>query len=416
MGIMDRHDFTVKGIPFSAILVGETDVDPEALIRSLTKVSEAGIGIMGHAPFKRYYYIIHMAEGNFGGGLEHRSSTVLNVSGNVGKQPHPWAWLSAHEFFHLYNVKRIRPDVLGPFDYQNKVRTPSLWFAEGVTEYYAQVILRKSGITTPEDFLGWMSGEIANLQRNPARLKISAEEASRRGWEGGSFGFGGLSYYQKGSLLGLYFDIRIRAATANRKSLDDVMRRLDEEYGKKNVGYPEDGILKALTAVGGVDFSPEYDRLVRRTEEIPWEETLRAAGLRFTSLNERQAATGFSTTRGEADQVLIQKVDEENPAVGGLKAGDELASLNGMRVRFDAWQRAAERFRPGQRLLLGIRRDNRPFELIVTVGSRSIPPDRVVPIAEVDEAARRIRDGLLRRNTQAADIVPPLPARVGAAP
>ena len=401
MGMMDRHDFTVKGIPFAAIIVGESNVDRAALLNTLKRVSAAGIDIFGHAPFKRYHYIIHMDTGNFGGGIEHRNSTVLNVWGMVTRQPHPWAALSAHEFFHAYNVKRIRPAVLGPFDYVNKVRTSSLWFAEGVTEYYAQVLLRKSGITSAAQFLGWMSNEISTLQSTGARLKISAEEASLKAWEGGSVGFGGLNYYLKGSLLGLLFDIKIRHATDNAKNLDDAMQLLDERYGKMNIGYPEDAILKAINEAAGLDLSKDYERYVRGVEEIPWSSILRLAGLRFAHADEKQAFFGISTTRGEGDGILVEEIVEETPAASSrLKIGDIITSLNGVRVRFDTWHANLEKLRPGQRVAVGVRRGSRAVKISVTVGTRPVPRSQILPDIKADARARRVRDGLLRNESK----------------
>ncbi len=397
MGKMERHDFTVKEIPFAAIIVGESNVDRGALLNTLKRISRAGIDIFGHAPFKRYHYIIHMDTGNFGGGIEHRNSTVLNVWGLVSRQPHPWAALSAHEFFHAYNVKRIRPSALGPFDYVNKVRTSSLWFAEGVTEYYAQILLRKSGINTANQFLGWMSNEISTLQSTAARLKVSAEEASLKAWEGGSVGFGGLNYYLKGSLLGLLFDIKIRHATDNKKNLDYVMRLLDERFGKMNIGYPDDAILKAINETAGTDLTQAYERYVSGVEEIPWAETLRLAGLRFAHANEKQAFLGISTARAADEGILVEEIAEEIPAASSkLKVGDIITSLDGARVRFDTWPRRIEKLRPGQKVALGARRDGRVLGIRLTVGARPVPRSQILPNINADARARRVRDGLLR--------------------
>ena len=407
MGKFERLDFTVKGLPFAAILVGESNVERSSLVDTFKRVSAAGIDIMGYAPFKRYYYFVHFDTGNFGGGLEHRNSTILNVFGLVSRQPYPWAALAAHEFFHLYNVKRLRPETLGPFDYLKKTRTANLWFAEGVTEYYAQVLLRKSGITTQDDFRKWMSNEIGTLQRNPARLKISAEEASMKGWEGGSMGFGGLNYYLKGSLLGLMFDIKIRAATGNKESLDDVLRLLEKQYGQRNVGYPEDAILKAINEVTAADFTDTYDRYVRGTEEIPWADVLQLAGLRFSQPNERQPYFGISTVRGANGAVLVEEMMEYSPAaVAGLKNGDIIVTLNGAPVRFDEWSAAVNRLRPGRKAVLAVRRGGRSIPIAVTVGSRPVSPMQVLIDPAADAAARRVRDGLLRRTQNSTAMSP----------
>jgi predicted metalloprotease with PDZ domain len=395
MGRFERLDFKVRGIPFAAILVGDTTVNRRALVEVLQKIGAAGIGLFGYAPFKHYYFFIHNSVGNFGGGLEHRSSTVLNVGrfrdarGLIG--------LAAHEYFHAWNVKQIHPEALGPFDYTQKVRTRALWFAEGVTEYYAWVLPRMAGLTTEQDFLNEAAGSIQSLQRTDARRRVSAEEASLKSWEGGSMGFGGLSYYLKGSLLGLLFDIELRAATDNARSLDDVMRFLEREYGRKNRGYEEDSILRALNTVGGRDFSDLYDRYVRGTEEIPWNDILKEAGLVYEEGTEKTPYLGMTTESGKPDGVAVTIVFDNTPASqAGIKEDDRIMTLDGRRVSYEEWNRAVRNLRVGQRFVLGLQRGGAPLEVTLTVGARETPYRRLAPLPDADERAARIRAGLLR--------------------
>jgi predicted metalloprotease with PDZ domain len=231
---------------------------------------------MGGPPYKHYDFLF--AAGEFPAGLEHLNSARIGLWPNADAKA--VGSLVAHEFFHLWNVKRIRPRVLGPFDYIHPPHTRNLWFAEGVTEYYAHVALRRAGLTTETEFFDHWRQAIRALQRNPAHLRVTADEASMRVWEeGNSDGFGGLSYYQKGELIGLCLDLKIRAVTQNRKSLDDVMRALMQQCNLPKPGYGEDDLKETINKVADQDLSALYDSLARSTDEMPFAQCLGYAGL-----------------------------------------------------------------------------------------------------------------------------------------
>lgn len=402
MGEFERIDFKVRDTPYAAILVGAGKVERERLVHVLTKVGEAGQAIFGYAPFKRYHFIYHFAIGNFGGGLEHRNSTVLNVWKGVVEDPEHAVDLIAHEYFHAWNVKRLHPAVLGPFDYSQKVRTNALWFCEGVTDYYAVVLPRMAGLSTSTAFLDELAGRIKQLQNTKARLEISAEEASRKAWEGGSMGFGGLSYYLKGSLLGLLLDVKVRAATNNAKSLDDVMRLLDQKYGQKNVGYPEEGLLQAVNAISGQDMSDFFKRYVAGTEEIPWNSILKDAGLIYEDgiLKNPYLGVGTSVEKG---QLVLSNVQEDSAAEkAGLRTGDRLVTLNNKRIVPNEFSNMVGKLRVGQHITIGIRRGKMAMDIELNVGEKENPYTRLRMLSGIDDRAKHVRDGLLREGVVAA--------------
>lgn len=248
----------------------------DALIPMLKHMIAAENRIMGGPPYERYSFFFDVGGG--GGGLEHLNSARLVCSPTV--DPNSYQGFVGHEFFHLWNVKRIRPAVLGPFDYIKPPVTRNLWFAEGVTEYYAYVALRRAGLTTREEFLSHYRRAIARMRSNAARLRVTADEASLRVWESNnSQGFGGLSYYAKGELIGLCLDLKLRHVTEGRRSLDDVMRRLMQLHAPPKPGFGEDEIRAIVSEIAGMDLSEFYDRLARSTDEMPFEECLQYAGL-----------------------------------------------------------------------------------------------------------------------------------------
>jgi len=272
MGKFERRTFKVGDIPFEAVFVAPdnniaANVDKEAEV--LHAISKSPLQLFGQkSGFKRYVYIFHLAVGNFAGGLEHRASTciAINNSPSLGM-----ADLAAHEYFHSWNVKQIRPAILGPFDYTQQVRTANLWFAEGVTDYYAKLVTYRSGAGDQRWLLDQLSNQVKGLQNGKMRKSVTLADCSRRAWENGGFGVGDLSYYTKGLLVGWIFDAVIRAKTEGKKSLDDVMRLLYDRYHLPQTGYPEDGILKAINEVAGTDLSNLYQRMVYSTQELPYD-------------------------------------------------------------------------------------------------------------------------------------------------
>ncbi len=320
LGLFERRKFEVEGLPFEAVFVSEdlkVQANPEEEARQLAQLSVPAIRMMGGAPFKRYLYLIHLAIGDFSGGLEHRASTVLAVPNMAKLRLNE---LATHEFYHVWNVKHIRPAVLGPFDYTKKVRTRNLWFSEGVTDYYAHVHAYQSGLRTAQDMLQGFTDQIAELDASRTRKSKTLEDAGLEAWENGSIGTGDLSYYTKGSVAGLVFDAAIRAQTGGKKSLDDVMRLLFSRHRLPKPGFEEDGLRKAINEVAGADLSELYRKVVQSTEDMPYE-GLRALGLRVRKPGDGSRDLGF-----RLDQDRVAELDEDLRGQG-LQKGDRIVSV-----------------------------------------------------------------------------------------
>jgi predicted metalloprotease with PDZ domain len=229
--------FEVNGVPHRIVIDGEGNYDPERVRNDVKKIVETQVAMMGEIPYHDYTFILHL-RANGGGGLEHLNSTALifRKFGFVPDSGHrDFLALVSHEFFHLWNVKRIRPDALGPFDYTQENYTKLLWVAEGITEYYADLHVRRAGLTSDKDYLAAIAKRIQDLQQRPGRLEMSAEEASFDAWvkyyrPDENAVNSQISYYDKGALLGLLLDLEIRKRSSGAKSLDDVMRYLYSEF------------------------------------------------------------------------------------------------------------------------------------------------------------------------------------------
>lgn len=377
--------FDADDVHFQCVCAGGQDWDKARVAAVLKKIVHTAIGVFGKAPFKHYVFFYHVGGAGFEGGLEHHNSTVIHLSENLQDgSSDEFQSVTAHEFFHAWNVKRLRPTGLGPFDYTQPVRTPSLWWAEGVTDYYADLILYRAGLRDRNWLLKDLSNRINELDANPARLVVSLEEASRKAWEGASEGFGGLSYYLKGSLVGLYFDLRLRALTGGRRTLDDVMRLLDTDYGSKSRAYPEEALLAALEAVAQTDLHSEYAALIRTPGDIPWNTALSGAGMTLHRDSASYLGIQLRNERGGANGPLtIDAVAVGSAAMRfPLKPGDSIVSFNGDQVTLDTFRDHLSRLAPHSPVTLQILRDGEPLTLTGDSGARyahgrlSIDPQR----------------------------------------
>ena len=287
-----RKTFVAGGIPFQVIYVspdGQIRADLDAETDRFSKLVTPALALFDGAPFKRYTFYIHLAPGSFSGGLEHRACTVIDIQNS---RPFLIDDLATHEYFHAWNIKNIRPAVLGPFDYTKEVRTDNLWFGEGVTDYYAKLTAYQSGLDDVQWLYEQLTQELAILQHSRSRSKYTLAQASRGAWEGESEGLGDLSYYDKGLLVGLVLDSEIRDATHGEKSLDDVMRLLFDEHHLPLPGYAEGEIREKVNLIAGVDMSSVYDTMVYTTKEMPFKE-LEKLGIRAILKSQPYRDTGF---------------------------------------------------------------------------------------------------------------------------
>jgi predicted metalloprotease with PDZ domain len=285
IGRFEEVQFQAGGRPIRAVLHGDS-VDHAQLTSTLAAIVNYETGMMGDAPFTSYTFFIHVGRRYGGGGMEHRNSTAIAVDSGSAL-----ASVSAHEFFHLWNVKRIRPQSLEPVDRTREMFTPALWFAEGVTNTYASYALVRSGLWTKAEFLDDLGDEITTLETRPAHHWQSAEESSLTTWfdkyalyDRPEFS---ISYYNKGQILGVGLDLVIRDATDNRASLDDVMRRLNQQYAQRARFYPDSQGVRMAAEEVIRQFRPDstayladfFRHYVSGTDDLPYAEWLSVAGL-----------------------------------------------------------------------------------------------------------------------------------------
>jgi predicted metalloprotease with PDZ domain len=283
-GQFAEFEFSQAGGHFR-VVVDSRSWNQAMLDDALHRITGYELTLMGGAPFdspdKKYTFFFHIGPGGDveGGGMEHRNCTAISAASTDGAIA-----IAAHEFFHVWNVKRIRPRSLEPVDYTKEQYTRALWFAEGVTSTYASFTLERAGLWSKSRFYDDLAAQIEELERRPAHRWQSVEDSSLEAWLE-KYDFYNLpehsiSYYNKGQLLGLFLDLAIRDATDNHKSLDDVLRRMNEEYAQQGKFYDDSsGVRSAVEEVSGKSFADFFSLYVSGTEEIPFNTFLSVAGL-----------------------------------------------------------------------------------------------------------------------------------------
>ncbi|HEY3581603.1 MAG TPA: PDZ domain-containing protein, partial [Pyrinomonadaceae bacterium] len=375
----------------------------------------------GEIPYRDYTFILHLRS-NAGGGLEHLNSTALgyprfgfrirtgeratsaapNASETPERDYRGFLSLVAHEFFHLWNVKRIRPDALGPFDYTQENYTKNLWVAEGITDYYADVALRRSGLISEDDFLDAAARAFQGLQNTPGRLVQSAEEASFDAWikyyrqDENSIN-SQVSYYDKGAILGLLLDLEIRKRSNGRKSLDDVMRYLYTEFYKKDRNYTPADFQKTAELMAGSSLEEFFARYVRGKDELDYNAALAAAGLTLdrgvTMVNGKpveRAVLGAELEQNQ-DRLMVKNVRAGAPAYEqGLNAGDQIVAMDNMRVTRDSLIARLAQKKPGDLINLTIFRFDDLSTLLIKLGARTEGAYSIKPLPTQTEQQKQI--------------------------
>ncbi|HLE96578.1 MAG TPA: PDZ domain-containing protein [Candidatus Thermoplasmatota archaeon] len=398
MGTHRRLDFRVGGVDHRVALWGRGNEDVDVLVRDLGKIAREEAAIFGGQPFDRFLWIVHLTNGKWGG-LEHLTSTTLHADRwtfSPRKEYTRFLGLAAHEFFHVWNVKRIRPKALGPFDYTRENHTTLLWAMEGLTSYYDHLILARAGLLPEDRYREYLAETLQKLLDVPGRRVQSLCESSDETWvkfyrPDGDSPNRGVSYYLKGELVGAALDLEIRRRTRGRKGLDDVFRHLWENVYLAGATLEEDGFERAVETVTGLPWGAWFARYVRGREDPDWKALFAAAGWdlrpvqrgeearkdpkkRWEAVPSSGAWLGL-TTRKDEGAVRTQTVYRGSPAErAGVAPGDELVSLGGFRVTEDALKKRLAELAPGARVRLAVFRRDELVTLDVRLGAP--PPEK----------------------------------------
>jgi predicted metalloprotease with PDZ domain len=391
------YSFTVQGIPHAIVNVGEGGIwDGKKTVADVQKIVETVAAFWGTVPYDKYVFFNLITEAS--GGLEHKNACTLMTSRwkiRTRRGYTDWLTLVSHEFFHAWNVKRLRPAELGPFDYDRENPTRSLWVAEGLTSYYGDLLAARAGVITRDEYLNELGSLIVELQTTPGRLSMPVEAASFDAWiryyrpDENSPNVA-VSYYTKGAVIGFLLDIEIRRATTNARSLDDVMRLAWQRFSGAR-GFTPEEFRAVISEVAGRDLSDWLRKALASSDEldysqVPW------LGLRIRTDTPPAPRAWLGLTlsgsaaalRNDGGRLVVSQVRRGTPAYdAGVNVDDEILAIGEYRVRPDGWDARLDAYRPGDRVtLLVARREHlTPIEVVFAA-----EPARVTRI-ETDSAA-----------------------------
>jgi predicted metalloprotease with PDZ domain len=356
IGTHQLHSFDVLGKSHQFAIWGKGNFDAAQAIKDIQKIIRVEADLFDGLPYDRYLFLLHLSSQGYGG-LEHKSSCTLNYARfgfrSTDKYNH-FMQLVAHEFFHLWNVKRIRPKALEMFDYDGENYTPSLWFSEGTTSYYDLTIPLRAGIYDAKSFLKNLSKEITRFLNTAGRRVQPLSESSFDAWiklyrRDANSDNSQMSYYLKGEMVSLLLDLLIRKRHGNKRSLDNVMRQMWQQFGKDEVGFTPAQLQEVIESVAEVDLNNFFNRYLETTEDLPFDEYLAPFGLRLAAdeVDDKPPYLG-ATVKSENGREAIKFVEIGSPAQrGGLDAGDELLAIDGLRVTADQLSDRLKDYQPG---------------------------------------------------------------------
>ena len=411
IGTFQESDFDEGGGHYRVIVDADTaDYDMTKIVAALHKIVTAATSWMSDRPFDSYMFIYHFPRGPGGGGMEHAFSTAIDLNAGSMKQSlEALNGVTAHEFFHLWNVKRIRPQALEPVDYTKENYTRALWFCEGVTSTAEGIIELRAGLLDERQYLYQLGEQITELERRPAHLTQSAEDSSLDAWLEG-YGYyhrpdRSVSYYNKGELLGVMLDLAVRDASHGQASLREVMRWMNDNYAKKGRFYNESaGVLEAADAVSHSDLAAFFAKYVAGTEEIPWDDFFRSVGLRVEAIPNTVADAGFTASRNFDGPMAVSAVTPGSEAEhAGLQVGDMIVELQGKAASQESREQLAA-LNPGETLTVKVRRRGGDRELKWKVGSRQEISYEVKDLDQVTNAQRTRRVAWLKGEAQSPGI------------
>jgi Predicted protease with the C-terminal PDZ domain len=355
-----------------------------ALVKDIEKIVRAETALWGPPEFDEYTFLIHFAaDDESGDGMEHLTSTQIIEPGALGDSGVYDETLDtvAHEFFHVWNVKRLRPFELGPWDFTRPVSTRGLFVAEGFTNYYGHLMLRRAGLWDDARFLRRESGTITGIENAPGSRLMSAEESSLSApfiddaphAQKTNLENTAISYYPKGELVAMVLDLLVRGRSNGKHSLDDVMRAMYEEFYLKSSnnsyylhgrGYQPEDLQRVASQVAGVDFADFFKRHVQNPETLPYEEAFGYVGLRVNKTPQKEPFNaGLSMQFDNPRGPVIENVRNNSPAeTAGLQSGDEVITVGGRSASKNTWLTTLARYKSGESIPITVKRNRRTIK------------------------------------------------------
>jgi predicted metalloprotease with PDZ domain len=386
------------GKPHQLAVWGQGNLPTDRLIDDIRKVIATEARLFGGLPYDRYVFLLHLSTQGYGG-LEHKQccSLLYNRLGfRAPDQYQRFVQLVAHEFFHLWNVKRIRPQALASFDYDQENYTPSLWFSEGTTSYYDLVIPWRAGIYDAKTFLANLSQEITRYLLTPGRSVQPLQESSFDAWiklyrPDANSSNSQVSYYLKGELVSFLLDLLIRQRSGHQRSLDDVMQTMWQQFGIPEVGFTPEQLQQVIASVAGTDLDQFWHRYLDGTDELPFDQFLEPFGLQLKPELDNPPVPHLGlTVKAENGRSLVKTVEADSPAeAAGVDSGDELLAIEGLRVSAEQLPERLKDFQPGERLQITVFHQDQLQTHTVILATPRPSRYQIVPIAQPSPGQRQ---------------------------
>ena len=400
IGSHRSYYFEVGGLEHELAIWGQGNAEPSKIIPDIEKIIQVEAELFGGLPYDRYIFLLHLSAQGYGG-LEHKNCCSLNyprLGFRSQEQYNRFIQLVAHEFFHLWNVKRIRPKALEEFDYEGENYTTCLWFCEGATSYYDLLIPARAGIYDAKTFLQATSKDLSRLMATPGRLVQPASESSWDAWiklyrRDANSDNCQISYYLKGQMVCWVLDLHIRARYGNSRSLDDVMRYLWQRFGIAETGYTPEQLQEAIESAAGENLGYFFAGYVDGTDELPFEEYLEPYGLRIKAKgNSNGEPVPFAglTVQSENGKTLIKFVEIGSPAgQAGIDAGDELLAIDGIRTSAEKLSERLKDYQPGETISVTVFHQDELLTSSLTLGEPRPSSYRIVPVKQPTPAQEK---------------------------
>jgi predicted metalloprotease with PDZ domain len=409
-----EDSFKVDGKNYHVVVhsLGSEGGKRRTLVRDIERIVKTETAMWGPPEFDSYTFLIHFsADDHSSDGMEHLTSTQIIMSGKLADPGVEEETIDAiaHEFFHVWNVKRLRPIELGPWDFTRPASTRGLWIAEGITNYYGHLMQRRAGLWNDAKFWSTLSDQITEVENSPGSRLMSAEESSLSApfiddaphAQQTNLANTAISYYPKGEVIGLTLDLLIRGKTHGKASLDDVMRRMYEEFYLKSPnatyylrgrGYTNEDFARVVSEVAGTDMSDFFKRHVRGVEPPPYEEAFAQVGLRFIREPRQPVSIGISADENDKVNLKIASVRPDSPAAtAGLETGDTITLFGGIKLTPGNLIKTLSRYKPGDRVEVTVQRGRRKIQTSIVLGPPQVMDYRIEEMANAAPEAKALR-------------------------
>lgn len=396
IGLHRSYFFNVDGKEHEIAIYGNGNQDDERIVNDTKKIVETYRTMMGTLPYKRYVFIIHLTDENGGGGLEHLNSNTIDIerfSFSDRSKYVNFLGIVSHEFFHLWNIKRIRPAELGPFNYKEENYTTMLWVGEGITNFYGNLTLLRAGLITREEYLKHLSNIIFQYEMTPGTKYESASDSSFDAWiklyrQSPNNTNSYVSYYLKGEILGIMISGRICEYTKGQKTLDDLFRHMMDKYNKDGRGYTEKDFIASLVEVSSLDFAPFFSKYVKDTENIDFQKELARIGLEINPVyGDDKGPHGFLGILVPPGKKVVHAVLENSPAQKcGISPNDEIVAIDNFKFDSHFLRNITEEsrimidnlkdYKPGKKIRIHLFRQGILYSMDTVLGES--PPEKYV--------------------------------------